>query len=132
MHAEVKIRRLPPIFDWVCELSLLDTIIAIAPTMPSSKPISFTLVNLSIPTTTDNISTISGVVVLIIEPSIGDVCESPNIIHNLRPKPINIAAPNIFRRSAGSTLSLFSHSSGIKDHSAATTSEAATIAKGEM
>lgn len=118
--------------DCSCELWLLDTTTDIAPAIPRSNPITFNLENCSNPTTTDKTSTSSGVVVLIIEPSIGDVWESPNIIHSLRVIPIRSAAPNSFNRSAGSTLSVFSHIIGINDQIAATTNEAVTIAIGEM
>jgi hypothetical protein len=72
-HAEVRIRRLPSVEELSCELWLLDTIIAIAPAIPISRPITFLFDRCSIPTITDRNSTISGVEVLIIEPSIGDV-----------------------------------------------------------
>jgi hypothetical protein len=69
---------------------------------------------------------------LIMEPSMGEVFAKPNIIHNLRPMPISIAAPKILRRSAGSTLSYFSQISGISDSSAAITNDAETIARGDI
>ena len=131
MQAEVKMRRLPSKPDCLCKL-LLDRITAIAPDIPRSRPISFIFVKRSNPTKTDNISTSRGVVVLIIEPSMGDVCDSPNIIHSLRDMPISSAAPKIFMRSSVSTFSCFSHNIGISDHTAATTNDADTIAKGEM
>ena len=61
------------------------------------------------PTMAERKSTIRGVEVLIIEPSIGEVFARPNIIHNFRATPISIAAPNIFNLSVDSTLSGFSH-----------------------
>ena len=70
--------------------------------------------------------------VLIIEPSMGEVVTKPNIIHNFRSTPIRSAATNILRLSLGSTLSLLSHNRGTSDHNAAIASEADTIAKGEM
>jgi hypothetical protein len=88
--------------------------------------------NLSTPTIVDRKSTIRGVEVLIIEPSIGEVFAKPNIIHSFRATPISIAAPKIFMRSAVSTLSGFSQSSGTSDHKAAITNDADTIAIGEM
>ena len=84
------------------------------------------------PTMAERKSTIRGVEVLIIEPSIGEVFARPNIIHNFRATPISIAAPNIFNLSADSTLSGFSHNRGINERVAAITNEADTIAIGEM
>ena len=84
------------------------------------------------PTMAERKSTIRGVEVLIIEPSIGEVFARPNIIHSLRATPINIAAPNIFSRSADSTFSGRSHKSDTNDSNAAITNEADTIAIGEM
>ena len=131
-HADTRIRRLPSTPDCVSEPILLDTIIAIAPVKPISRPRIFILDNRSIPTITDRKSTMSGVEVLIIEPSMGEVCASPNIIHSFRATPMSIAAPKIFKRSTGATRSGFSQSSGTSDHKAAITSDADTIAIGEM
>ena len=105
---------------------------ATAPAIPSSSPPTLIFVKCSIPTATDSSRTSSGVEVPIIEPSMGEVCESPNIIQSLRTNPISMAAPNIFSRSAGSTLSAFSHNSGSNDNMAATANDADTMANGDM
>ena len=131
-QAEVNMRILPNDLEYSCELLLFDMIMAIAPAIPSSRPNTFIFFSFSTPTITDSTNTIRGVVVLIIEPSMGDVFASPNIIHNLRVTPINIAAPKILSRSAGSIFSGFSHNRGANDHRAATTNDAETIAIGEM
>ena len=131
MQAEVKMRRLPlnPECSWVV---LLEIMMAIAPAIPSSSPNSFIFVKRSNPTNTDNKRTMRGVVVLIIEPSMGEVCDRPNIIQSLRDMPIRSAAPKILMRSSAAILSCFSHSIGMSDHTAATTNDADTIAKGVM
>ena len=131
-QAEQNISEFPNRLDCSCEPKLLVTIIAMAPPIPSSNPATFIFVNRSKPTITDSSRTSSGVVVLIIEPSMGEVFAKPNIIHNFRPIPISIAAPNILMRSAGSTLSDFSHNRGMSESSAAITNEAETIARGEI
>ena len=115
-----------------CSWELLDRIMATAPAIPSNRPPILIFVKCSKPTATDSNKTSSGVEVPIIEPSMGEVCDSPNIIQSLRTKPISIAAPNILSRSAGSTLSAFSHNNGSNDHNAATANDADTMAKGEM
>ena len=105
---------------------------AIAPAIPSNKPITFLLDSTSAPTIADRKSTMSGVEVLIIEPSIGDVCANPYIIHTLRPIPISIAAPKIFSRSAATTFSALPRIRGASESNAAITNDAATIAIGEI
>jgi hypothetical protein len=131
-QAEQNISELPKSVDCLCVSKLLVTIIAIAPPIPSSKPAIFIFVNRSKPATTDSKSTSNGVMVLMMEPSIGDVLAKPNIIHNFLPIPISIAAPNILRRSFGSTLSYFSHNRGVSESSAAMANDADTIVSGDM
>ena len=118
--------------EFSCEVWLLDTIMAIAPAIPSNNPMTFVFERCSMPTIAERKSTIRGVEVLIIEPSIGEVFASPNIIHNFRATPINIAAPKILSRSAGSTRSGFSHNSDTNENSAAITNDADTIAIGDI
>ena len=131
-QADTRISRFPSTPDCVCEPMLLDTIIAIAPAIPISRPTIFIFDTRSIPTITERKSTMRGVEVLMIEPSMGDVCASPNIIHSFRATPMSIAAPKIFRRSVGATRSGFSQNIGTSDSNAAMTSDADTIAIGEM
>jgi hypothetical protein len=93
---------------------------------------TFAFESRSMPTMNERKSTIRGVEVLMIEPSMGEVFANPNIMHNFRATPINIAAPKILSLSVGSTFSGFSHIRGINENNAAITNEADTIAIGEM
>ena len=131
-HDDTNISRLPHTLDWVCTPLLLVRIIASVPIIPSARPTTFFVVKWSTPTTTDRRSTSRGVVVPIIEPSMGEVSASPNIIQSLRATPISSAAPNILALSWGATLSSFSHISGTSEKSAAIRSDAVTIAMGEI
>lgn len=132
MVAEVSISRLPVMPDLECELPEPKRITKTAPVRPSRTPAMRWRESCSAPTTAERISTRSGVVVLIIEPSIGEVLTRPNIIHSFRDTPIKSAATNTRILSRGSTLSCFSQSIGTSDHTEAITSEAETIAKGDM
>ena len=132
IQAEPKISRLPTTPDFSWALLAPKSMISIAPAMPSSTPAMRCRDRFSAPTTTESRRTRSGVVVLMIDPSMGEVCTSPNIMHNFLDTPIRSAAAKILRRSALLTFSGFSQMRGISDHAAAITSEADTIASGDM
>lgn len=103
---------------------------ATAPAMPSTRPATFGRVNRSIPNATESNSTSSGTTVSMIEPSIGEVFDSPYMRNTLRSTPISSAAPISLRISARSTRSARSQSSGISDNSAVAISEAEIMAIG--
>ena len=68
--------------------------------------------------------------VSIIDPSIGDVRESPYMSSSLRSMPMIMAAANMYFISLRSIFSPFCQRAGIHERSAAATSDAETIASG--
>ena len=76
-----------------------------APAKPIVRPMIFMRENLSSPNKTDTTKTRIGMMVSIIEPSMGDVRERPNIRNDLRKTPINRAAPTNLRISSCGTFS---------------------------
>ena len=132
MQADVNMRIFPVMPDlWWIPLAP-KMMINTAPERPSRTPIMRCREKRSVPMIIESISTNRGVMVLIIEPSMGEVLTSPNIIHNLRDMPIRSEAIKIFTLSARSIRSRRSHNNGISDHTAAIVSEAETIASGDM
>ena len=121
-------------FPHRCEWAWLDeapaSTTATAPAMPSTRPVILSFVNRSIPSSTESTSTSSGTMVSMIEPSIGEVIDNPNMMKTLRSTPISNAAPISLRISARSTFSTFCHSSGTSEKSAVATSDAETNAIG--
>ena len=98
--------------------------------MPSSSPATLSSVKRSMPSNTESSSTSSGTMVSMIDPSMGEVIESPYMMNTLRSTPISSAAPISLRISARSTRSARSRSSGISDNSAVAISEAEIMAIG--
>jgi len=68
--------------------------------------------------------------VSMIEPSIGEVIDSPYMMKTLRNTPISSPAPISLRPSAQPTFSAFCHSRGTSDSRAVATSDAETSAIG--
>ena len=98
--------------------------------MPSARPATLSFVKRSIPNNTETISTSSGTIVSMIDPSMGDVIESPYMMKALRSTPMSSAAPISLRMSVRATFSDFSQASGMSDSSAVAISEPDTMAIG--
>ena len=103
---------------------------ATAPAMPSARPATLSFVKRSIPNNTETTSTSSGTIVSMIDPSMGDVIESPYMMKALRSTPMSSAAPISLRMSVRATFSDFSQASGMSDSSAVAISEPDTMAIG--
>ena len=98
--------------------------------MPNTRPAILRRVNLSIPSTTEISSTSSGVIVSMIDPSMGDVRDKPYMSSTLRITPISRAAPIIVLMSLRAIGRALLQSKGTSEKSAAAQSEAVTSAIG--
>ena len=129
-QAHSMIITLPQTCECWCDDDAPVSTTATAPAMPSTSPETLSFVKRSMPSNTESSSTSSGTMVSMIDPSMGEVIESPYIMNTLRSTPISSAAPISLRMSARATRSAFCHSSGTSEKSAVTTSDPATMAIG--
>ena len=111
---------LPHRCEWVWAAEMPVSTTATAPAMPSARPATLSFVKRSIPNNTETTSTSSGTIVSMIDPSMGDVIESPYMMKT----PISL------RMSVRATFSDFSQASGMSESSAVAISEPDTMAIG--